>query len=845
MKLMGLFADLRFSLRTLAKSPVFALVAVLSLGLGIGANTAIFSLVNQIILRLLPVKNPQQLVLLNGNGNHYGSNWGGNALSYPMYKDLRDHNQVFSGMFCRFELPLSMSFQGKTERVEGELVSGNYFPVLGISPAAGRLFNAGDDTTPNANPLAVLSYNFWQTRFGGDRSVLHKTLVLNGHDMTIVGVAQQGFNGVELGYSTQVFVPVTMHPWMMPGWDDALTNRRSSWVNVFGRLKPGIAPKQAQAALQPYFHQLLDMEVREAAFRRASPFVKQHFLKSTLEVLPGSQGRTALQRQLSSPLFVLMAIVGFVLLIACANVANLLLARATARQKEIAVRLALGAGRARLVRQLLVESLLLAGAGGIAGLFLAIWTDRLLLTFVPHGLSGLRISSTPDLGVLAFNFAVALVTGIVFGLAPALQSTRPDLAPTLKDQAGAVVGGGAVRIRKALVVAQVTLSLLLLIGAGLFIRSLKNLQDLGPGFQPSNLYAFAIDPSLNGYTAARDKIFAEQLVHTLAASPGIRQAGIASVPILEGDEWDSTVTVEGYPSKPGEDMNPYCNSIMPGYFATLGIPILAGRDFTSRDTQSMSHVEKKWIVPTVVIVNEKFAKKYFGGVRRAVGRHIGFGGDPGTPTDMEVIGVVKDFKYTGIRDEVPIQLFEPFLANDGASGVTAYVRSPLNSDQVFALIRGDVRRLDANLPIYDMRTIESKIDESLLTERLIATLSAVFGLLATLLAMIGLYGVMAYMVARRTREIGIRMALGALTGNVVWLVMREVLVLTAIGVALGLPIALALSRFVRSQLYGIAGNDPLTIAAATIGLAAIALLAGYIPARRATRIDPMTALRYE
>src|SRR6185437_8706184 len=359
----------------------------------------------------------------------------------------------------------------------------------------------------------------------------------------------------------------------------------------------------------------------------------------------------------------------------------------------------------------------------------------------------------PDLGVLAFNFAVALVTGIVFGLAPALQSTRPDLAPTLKDQAGAVVGGGAVRFRKALVIAQVTLSLLLLIGAGLFIRSLKNLQDLGPGFQPSNLYAFNVDPSLNGYTDARDNIFAQQLTRNLAASPGVRQAGIASIPILEGGEWDSTTNVEGYISKPGENMNAFCNTITPGYFATLGIPILAGRDFTAQDTHSMQHVEKKWIVPTVVIVNEKFAKKYFGGVQRAIGRHVGFGGDPGTPADMEVVGVVKDVKYTGIRDEVPIQLFEPFLAKDGPSGITGYVRSPLNSDQVFSLIRSNVRRLDPNLPIYDMRTIESKIDESLLTERLIASLSAVFGLLATLLAMIGLYGVMAYMVARRTREI--------------------------------------------------------------------------------------------
>jgi predicted permease len=827
--------DLRYAARSFKKSPVFVVVAVLSLALGIGANTAIFSLVDQILLRLLPVKDPKQLVLLWGSGQHYGSNNGYHKLSYPMYEDFRDHNQVFSGMFCRWGTSMSVNARGKTEHLDGELVSGTYFQVLGVGAALGRVFTPEDDRTPGGHPFAVLSYRYWMRQFAGDPNVLGTKLLVNGYPLTVIGVSQAGFDGTDPVSSPDIRVPIMMKAEMDKLGFYTLKDRRGRWVSAYGRLKPGVSMQQAKASLQPFFHQLLEMEVREKGFSKADPETRRRFLNMFADLLPAGNGESGLRHQFSSALIVLMSIVGLVLLIACANVANLLIARATARQKEIAVRLALGASRSRIIRQLLVESVTLALIGGAAGVLLAIWMDRALLNFLPTGDSPLTISTTPDWRILAFTLAISLGTGVIFGLVPALQSTRPQLAGTLKDQVGSIAGGTSVKLRKALVAAQVTLSLLLLIGAGLFIRSLRNLRDLDPGFRTANLLEFAVDPTLNGYPPERSLDFYRQLREGLDGMPGVESAGFAVVPILAGDEWDSSVAVEGFRNKPAEAPDPHMNFISPDYFKTMHIPILLGRDFRMSDGRGK---------PKVCIVNERFVRKYFKD-GNAVGRHIGMGGDPGTKLDIEIVGVVRDTKYESMRDEVPEEVYQPYHQVDFVLGTAVYVRTSQRPEQAFSMIRRTVNGLDSNLPVFEMKTIEKQMEESLVTERLVATLSAGFGLLATLLASIGLYGVMAHMVAQRTREIGVRMALGAARKDVIWLVMKEVLLLVGIGIGLGLPAAWGLTRLVKSQLYGIQPNDAATLALAVAGIAGIAILSGYVPALRATMVDPMRALRWE
>ena len=827
--------DLQYSLRTLRKSPLFTSVALLSLALGIGANVAIFTLVNQLILQLLPVSHPEQLVLLTARGQHYGSNTGRNSLSYPMYQDFRDKNQVFGGLFCRYGNTYSVGFNGRTELVAGEDVSGNYFSVLGVGAAVGRVFTAADDVVEGGHPLAVLSYAYWKTRFAGDRGVIGKNIVVNGYPLTIVGVSRAGFDGVEPGYSPQIRVPMAMHDDLPKSPFPELKNRRRRFVQVFGRLKPGVTLEAAKAGLQPLFHQMLRMEVQMPEFAKTTEYTRQRFLAMSMDVLPASKGRSQLREQFSKPLVALMGIVAVVLLIACSNLANLLIARASGRQREVAIRLALGATRGRLIGQLLVESVILATAGGALGLGLAIFMDKALLAFLPENLAVLSVSTRPDATVLGFALAVSLLTGLIFGLMPALEATRPQLASTLKEQAGAVAGGTAVLLRKGLVVAQVALSLLLLIGAGLFVQSLKNLKELNPGFRTANLVSFAVEPTLGGETKEWSLDYYRRLSERIQALPGIASSAFAVAPVLDDNEWDNTIAVEGYTAKVGEYVDPHMQFCSPGFFQTLRIPILAGRDFRLEDDAA---------APKVGIVNQKFAHKYFANVN-PVGMHVGMGGNPGTKLDVEIVGVVGDTKYETMRDQVPYELYVPYTQVPWVNGMTAYLRTAADPASLFPSLRKVLTELDPSVPFYRMHTLDRQVENSLITERLLATLSGGFGLLATLLAAMGLYGVMAFMVARRTREIGIRMALGASGGSGVWLVMREVMRRVGIGVASGLPAALGLTRLVQAQLFGVAPGDGLTLCLAAVGIAAVALLSGYLPARRATGIDPMRALHWE
>jgi predicted permease len=558
-------------------------------------------------------------------------------------------------------------------------------------------------------------------------------------------------------------------------------------------------------------------------------------LGQKLELRPAAQGINRLRQQWEKPLVALMALVGLVLLIACANVANLLLARGASRRREMAIRLALGAGRGSLIRQLLVESLMLSTLGGALGVGLAVAIDQGLLAFLPSGHTPLSLSATPDWTVLAFTFGISMLAGILFGLAPALQSTRPQLANTLKDQAGGVIRGGSVRLRKGLVVAQVSLSLLLLIGASLFLQSLRNLKVMNPGFEVKNLLTFSVEPTLSRYDKPSARDYYRRLRERLQSLPGVDSAAFAVVPIMDDNEWDNWVTIEGYTPKQGETPDPHMQYCTPAFFKTLKIPVLLGRDFMPKDIEG---------APKVGIVNQKFAKRYFGSAS-PLGRHLGMGIDPGTKLDIEIVGVAGDTKYESMREEIPYELYIPYTQTDFVTGMTVYARAQGDPTGIFNMLRPTVREVDAGVPMYDLRTLDDQIEISLLTERLLATLSSVFGCLATLLAALGLYGVMAFMVARRTREIGIRMALGADSGSVVWMVMREVLALAAMGVAIGLGAAWAATRFIETQLFGIQPTDWLTMALAALGIGVVAGLAGYVPARRATGIDPMRALRWE
>ena len=833
---MRTLADLRLAIRGLKRSPLFAAVAILSLALGIGANTAIFTLLDQVLLRTLPVAEPERLVMLYQEGPHNGSNMGPRMHSYPIYQDYQRTAEPLADVLCRRLVAASVTVDNQTEWLEAELVSGNYFTMLGVRPAIGRVFSsAEDDQVYGGHPVVVLGYDYWVSRFARDPGVVGRKILVNNFPMTIVGVSAEGFHGLDPTRGPQIRVPILMKREMLPDWGwFRADSRRARWVQVFARLKPEYTVESAQPALQGLFTQIRQHEATLPEAKDWSAYARDRFLEGRLRVEKADIGYSSLRNDFSTALVVLMCMVGLVLLIACANVANLLIARGFMRQREIAVRLSLGASRGQLVRQLLAASLVLSALGGLAGMAVALALTRALLALIPSEGNPLLIQAEPDLRVLGFTFGLTLATGLVFGLLPALRASRPDPWTTLKDTVGSVAGaGGSLFLRKGLVTAQVALSFLLLFGAGLFVRSLQNLRTTDTGVLLDNLVTFQLSPALGGYSPERRAQFYTELLDRLRSAPGVKSAGMAAVPILAGDEWDNTMSVEGHKPADGEDMQAFMNALSPGYFETMQIAILEGRDFRPSDATG-----DRW---KVAIVNQRFARHFFKGAS-AIGKRIGSGSGPDVVLDIEIVGVVADSLYEGPREGVRRQVFVPAM---GLGSAAIYVRTATASAGAYGLIRNEVRRLDPSMPVYELKTLEGQLDETLLTDRLIALLSGGFGLLATLLASVGLYGVMAFVVARRRKELGIRLALGAQPAQVIWMVMREVLLLLAIGLAIGVPAAMALGKYVSSQLYGIEPRDP-GIAIATMALlAAVSAVAGLIPARRASRINPILALRYE
>ncbi len=658
---MATFAqNLRYAARSLAKAPGFTFVVVLTLALGIGANTAIFTLMDQVLLRGLPVADPARLVILDTKGAQRGRVEADKAFSYPMFQDFLERNTVFSGILARFPVGLTLLHENRSERVQAELVSGTYFDVLGLKPAAGRLLAPADDQTPGGHPIAVLTHGFWLSRFGGDRSIIGKTVRLNGFPITIVGVAPRGFNGTDVGTAPSFFVPLTMKAQMTPTYD-GLKERRYVWLQLMARLKPGVSREQAATAMTVLLRQIRAEEIKE--MDSVSEGFRKRFVGATLLVENGGRGLSGVREQFSTPLVVLMSLVGLVLLIACANVANLLMARAPARQREIGIRLALGASRSRIVGQLLVESLLLSFVGGGLGILVSVWTGDLLLSALPFESAARAFTSTPDARVLAFAFALSVLTGVLFGLVPAWQTARPHVVSSLKEEGGSVVSAGHVRLRKGLVVAQVALSLLLLVGAGLFVRSLWNLRSLDPGFRVEGLTTFSMDPTLNGYSDLQSQQLFKQLLDAIAREPGVVGAALAANTPLTRNLAMATVTVDGYRAKEEENMNPHVNWISPGFLKTMGIPLVAGREFTEADGAG---------APLVAIISEKMARYYYGNTN-PVGRRIGF--PRGKPTDIEIVGVAKDGKDTDLRSETARLVYIPYNQQEGLGGMTFFVRT--------------------------------------------------------------------------------------------------------------------------------------------------------------------------
>lgn len=819
--------------RSLLKTPGTVGVAILSLALGIGANTAMFSVLNQVLLRTLPVPEPERLAFLYHPGPLQGSSssdeGGGPSFSYPLYRELARQQTSFTGLAGARAFGASLSYANRPMMGHAHLVTGNYFQVLGVRAALGRVLEPADDVTRGGHPVAVLSHKYWSAELGASPAVLNQTIVVNGYPLTIVGVAQAGFENERQGSYPEVFVPVAMKAQITPEQNN-LDNRKAHWITVFGRLKPGVSREQAQTALNVLYPAQVEEDLK--VYGKVTDSFRQRLRAKRIQLKPGEHGRGSSRADAASPIYLLLGITGMVLLIACANVANLLLARGTARSREMALRLSLGATRGQLIAQLLAESWLIALVSGALGLVVAKLTLRVIVAEIPPS-GGIQLTTDLDVRVLLFCLALCALTGLVFGLMPALQSTRHDLATVIKDQAGQTSGTGAAsRFRGLLVSGQMAVSLVLLVTAGLFGKSLVSRMRVDLGLRADHLITFAVEPELNKYDAARTTAFYDQLEQRLAAIPGVTLVSASSVPLIAGNNWSENIRVDGFTPAHDDDTDSNLARVGAGFFRTMGIPLIGGREFTVADNAAGQKV---------AVVNQTFARFYF-----KDGQPLGrlFAEGDGKP-DITIVGLVKDSKYSELDDQGRRVFYAPYRQARRPPSLYFYMRTAVEPESIGPQIRRTVASLDPNLPIADLKTMDTQIAEKLSSSRLVTKLTLSFAALAALLAGIGLYGVLAFNVARRTREIGIRMAIGATGSDVRGMVVREMAVMLVAGAVVGLGAAYAGARVLSSMLYGMSPYDVAVFAGAAGLLCGIAGVASYVPTLRATRVDPIQALRYE
>ncbi|HJZ79478.1 MAG TPA: ABC transporter permease [Pyrinomonadaceae bacterium] len=839
----SLFSDVRYAIRNLIKRPGFTVIAVSTLALGIGANTAIFTLLNAVTFKKLPVNKPDELVLFTDASNE-GTSTGDPAagqwqrFSYQSYKYFLEHDQSYQGLsaFRSGESRISVSGGGaqSTEgarRASSHLVSGNYFSVLGVNAFLGRVLTPADDK-PGAPPTAVMSYGYWKEQWNADPQILNQEIFLNGKSFTVVGITPPDFFGTRVRRSPDLWVPLVFHP-QIEMRESYLDDPRVYWLNFVGRLKPGVDLAQAQANARVLLRQFLTSE----AGSKLTDDYRRAIAGGYIQLAPGARGISGLRIAYSRALRMLMVMVGLVLLIACANVGNLLLSRAAARKAEISLRMALGASRFRIVRQLLTESFLLAAIGGALGIFLAQRGVKVLVTLVART-SPLDVH--PDLGVLAFTLAVSLLAGIMFGTVPALIASKTDLTSSIKEKASRTRRRGLrLGLASALVIAQVGLSMVLLAGAGLFARSLMKLQAEDVGFNRDNVLLAEIDPRLGGYKPKELSALYRQLLDRLKEVPGVQSATIATFSPISGNGRISTVTIRGYVQKPGENMDVTDMLVGPDYGGTLRIPLLLGREIDLRDTPANQKI---------AVVSQSFAQSFFPG-QNPIGHRFYFGeeDDPDRSDELEIVGVVGDVKYRNAKDEPVPTAYRPILQvqDSDAYSSTVEIRTTGDAASLAPMARAAVKQVDPKLPVFGVTTLRGQLSDALRQEKLVAELVSFFGFLALLLASIGLYGVMANGVVRRTNEIGIRMALGAERRGILWMIMRETILLVLIGIALGVPVALGAARLVASQLHDLSPADPFTLVVAALVLMGVASIAGFLPARKASKVNPLKALRYE